>query len=274
MFQPGLHGTRTETIGATTASSDGTTIPSGAGADSKGSWTSLGTTVNTFEAITICCAGASNASNFLVDLGISDGTNIFPILSDFHVNSLRFLVEIALATYIPLHVPAGSALVARSASSAGNTSIDVVVIGHTSGLGGTPGFSRCITLFTPASSRGVGIDPGGSASTKGSWTQMTSSCPATIGAMFGLIGNAGDNTKATIATHLFDIGIGASGNESVLYPNALVGRGSIRDGNVCPRIPLFACHVAEGTRIAARASCTDTTAGDRILDLSLYGLVQ
>lgn len=211
----------------------------------------------------------------MIDIGISDGSNRFTLIENLYFAHAKQIADQALQIYVPVHVPAGAQLSMRSSSSTASNIDSVAVCGHSSGLGGAPGFSRCVALFTPASSRGIAVDPGGTANTKGSWAQMTSSCPNDIAAMFGLIGYNNDTTRAASATMLLDIGVGSAGNEFVYYPNAGVRWGATRDGpSNCPRIPVFAADVPSGTRIAARAACSINTAGDRTVDLALYGLVK
>lgn len=210
----------------------------------------------------------------MLDIGISDGSNRFILCSDLHLAFRKIARGPGVQFHIPVHVPQGAQLSARVASSGISGINYLTVVGHSTGLGGAPGFSRCVALFTPASSRGIAVDPGATANTKGSWAQITASSPEDVGAMFGMIGYNGDISRAAAARSIIDIGIGAASSEFVLYPNALVSWGATRDGpSNCPRIPLFAANVAKTTHIAARSACSLNTAGDRTIDLALYGLV-
>lgn len=274
MYQPGFNGGRHESRGETTASTDGTRSGTGTPVNTKGTWASLGAATSfAYEAITVCIGRSLSAQNGMIDIGIG-ASNQFVLVENLYFAGAKLAHEQYVFIYVPVHVPLGAQLSTRRSDSVGNL-IDVTVIGHEVGLGGAPGFSRCIALFTPALSRGIAVDPGGSANTKGSWAQITSSCPNDIGAMFGLIGYNGDTARAATAISLIDIGIGAAASEFVLYPNALCGWSTVKDGpSNCPRIPLFACDVPSGTRIAARSQCSINTAGDRTIDLALYGLVK
>lgn len=277
MYQPGNISARHESRGADTATSSGTNVTASSSANVKGSWSDLGgVTSFAYEAITVCIGGSQVFVDQMIDVGISDGSNRHVLVADLYYAGSKQAAEQFFIVTIPVHVPAGAQLSARAAASNGTGPpvIEVSLIGHASGLAGAPGFSRSVALFTPASSRGVAVDPGGTANTKGAWAQLTASSPADIAAMFGLVGYNADTARASTARALIDIGVGAAASEFVLYPNAALGWGATRDGpSNCPRIPIFGCNVAAGSRIAARAACSINTAGDRTVDLALYGLV-
>jgi hypothetical protein len=280
MWQPSNVSSRSESRGSDLTTSRGAALGNG-NANVKAAWVNLGAATSfAYEAITVCYTsrtGLAAAENQLVDIGVSDGTNRWILCADLYSASQKLIHAHGFILYIPVHVPADAQLSARMSGSVGGTINpvgEVTVIGYASGLGGAPGFSRCVALFTPASSRGVAVDPGATANTKGAWAQMTASCPEDIGAMFGMIGYNNDVSRAAAARALIDIGIGAASSEFVLRPNALVCWSTVKDGPAnCPGIPLFACNVPKTTRIAARAACSLNTAGDRTVDLALYGLV-
>lgn len=263
----------------TSANTSNTEVAGGGSANTKGSWIDLGAVTSfAYEALTVSLHSGGDISPIVIDamldLGISDGTNRWTIVPDLYCPFRKLIREQGYTLTLPIHVPEGAQLSARVATHAVQESVNVSVIGHASGLGGTPGFSRAVTLFTPSSSRGVAIDPGGTANTLGSWTQLTSGSAADIGGMFGLLGYNADTARTASAKMLLDIGIGASGFESVVYPRALVCWGATRDGpSNGVRIPPFACAVPSNTRVVARAQCSDNVAGDRTVDLALYGLV-
>lgn len=274
MFQPHYPNARHQTLGADTSLTLGVATVSG-GTFTKGSWADVGgATSFAFEAITICVIGSTANSEMMLDIGISDGSNRWVLVPDIRFAQEKLASEQGFQLYVPVHVPEGAQLSVRSLGSDNTKTAYVTIIGHSAGLGGAPGFSRIVALFTPSNALGVAIDPGAIANTKGSWTEMTSSCPATIGGMFGLLGYNGDTSRAGASRTLIDIGIGSGGSEFVLYPNAAFTWSTIGDGPTnCLRLPAFSCAVPSGTRIAARAQASLNTAGDRTFDLSLYGLV-
>lgn len=280
MHQPSNISSRHETRGVLKSGrTDNTEVAGGGSVNTKGSWFNLeAVTSFAYEALTVSLYSGGDASpsviDAMLDIAIGDGASRVIIIPDLYCPFRKLVREQGYTLTLPIHVPEGSQLSARVATHAVGESVNVSVIGHASGLGGAPGFSRVITLFTPSSSRGVAIDPGGTANTLGSWTQLASGSAADIGGMFGLLGYNADTARTASAKMLLDIGIGASGFESVIYPRALVCWGATRDGpSNGVRIPPFACSVPSNTRVVARAQCSDNVAGDRTVDLALYGLV-
>lgn len=264
---------RHESRGELTASSRGTLLTASGTANLKGSWTSLGSASSfAYEGITIYLSRPSAAANFMVDIGIDDGAgNNFVLVSNHYFAAQK--AEHNSAVFVPVHVPAGALIEARVACSTASATVDIVVVGHSANPGGFPGYSRAVALFTPSSSRGVTVDPGATADTEGSWAQLTASCPADIDAIFGVVGFNNDTARAAVfAGMLLDIGVGASSSEFDAVPNIAFGWEATWDGPNDVFFGPFACTIAAGTRIAARAQCMINTAGDRSVDLALYGL--
>lgn len=266
---------RHESRGETTASSTGTTLTASATPNTKGSWAALGSATGfAYEGITVYLANNSAAANYMVDIGIDDGAgNNFVIVADLYFAAAKQASEHNSAIFIPVHVPAGALVEARVASSTASATVACLVVGHSANPGGFPGYSRAVALFTPASSRGVAVDPGGTANTKGSWAQLTASSPANVQALFGVVGFNGDTARITNGRMLLDIGIGAASSEFVAVPNLGFCWSSSWDGPNDVIIQAVPAAIPSGTRVAARAQCSDATAGDRTVDLALYGLV-
>lgn len=268
---------RHESRGEVTGSSRGTGLTAGAGANTKGSWTALGSTTSfAYEGFTLYLSNMSEATatDYMVDIGIDDGSgNTFILVPDLHFSALKQANEHNLAINIPVHVPAGALIEARIAAATLSLTCRCHIVGHSANPGGFPGYSRAVALFTPGSSRGVAVDPGGSANTKGSWAQLTASTPVDVAALFAVIGFNNHVARATTDQHLLDIGIGAGGSEFVLVPNLFYGWSTTWDGPNDVFFQPFAASIPSGTRVAARAQCDGTAAGDRTIDLALYGLV-
>lgn len=256
----------------TSGSSDGTQITAAGSIDTKGSWVDLGgVTSFAYEGFTVICM-VNGGTDVLFDIGISDGTNRFVIAEDIEYAGRKQVDEQNLALHIPVHVPAGSQLSARCQSSTASDFFRLHLIGHSANPGGYPGFSRAVKLFTVNGSRGTAIDPGGTANTKGSWTELIASCPADVGAIFGVVGFNGDVTRAATASMLLDIGIGAASSEFVLVPDMSIAWEATWDGPNDVFFQPIGVNIPEGSRVAARAQCSLNTAGDRTVDLALYGL--
>jgi hypothetical protein len=266
---------RHESRGETGGTSRGTTVSTSASANTKGSWTALGSATSfAYEGFTVYLSRSSGAGDYLVDIGVDDGAgNNFALLPDLHAAFAKIGAETNLAINVPIHVAAGALLEARSQSLAGLQAIDVLIVGHSANPGGFPGYSRAITLFTPASSRGINVDPGGTANTKGTWTQLTASSSNEVAAIFGVVGFNSDTARAANAGMLLDVGVGGGGSEFVCCPNLAFAWGTVWDGPNDVFFQPLPVMCPAGTRFAARAQCSVNTDSDRDIDLALYGLV-
>ena len=102
---------------------------------------------------------------------------------------------------------------------------------------------------TPSTSTfGTRATAGGSANTKGSWSQVTASLPHDAYGFW--LTMAGTATSATSTDGLLDIGIGTGGSEVVLVPDLLAGwLGSPTQGPRTLFIPIF---IPKGTLVAIR----------------------
>ena len=262
---------RHETLGADTSASRGTPITGSATVNVKGAWANIGgATSFAYEAISIFLERNSPAADYVIDIGISDGTNVFVVVPDLRVPAL--ITGAVFAATLPIHIPSGAQISARSAGSVGSAVMDVVVAGHSVGIGGASGFSRAIALYTPASSRGVAIDAGATANTKGAYAELTASSGADIAALFGCVGNNTDIARGAL-TFLLDIAIGGSGAEQLVLSNLFLASNTAFDAVLPPFIGPYPCGIPASTRFSARLQCSGTTAGDRTIDLALYGLV-
>lgn len=231
----------------------------------------------TWEGMMIQLHSATVAADFVVDIG-SDintlGQNVFNLVEDLRFPSLKEAGDRGISVYVPVHVPKGTRLRQRCSASTGTASAQISIIGFSRGLNGEPGYSRCMPLFTSSSSRGVAIDPGGTADTKGSYTQLIASTSWNVAAMIGIVGHNGDIARAANARMNLDIARGSSGNESNILSDWSLAWGTTRDTPDACVIPCFPVNLPKGSRVTARAKCSLNTAGDRTIDLGLYGLIQ
>jgi len=262
---------RTENRGAITASTNATTITGGA-ADTKGSYTDIGAVTNfDYEAISIYFGNSSTTHDVVFDLAISVGGNRFVIAEDLRFSDRK---DGGWDRYslLPLHVPSASQLSIRLASNIASATADFLLVGHSCGLFGAPGYSRMVALYTPATSRGIDCDPGATAHTK-TRTQITASTPQRVVGLMVAVGTATDVAKGAAARWLFDIEQGGAGAEQVIVPNLFVGCGTITDTVTQTIFGPFPCDIAAGTRLSCNIQCSVNTSGDRTRDIALHGFV-
>lgn len=264
------HG-RSETLGVNTANSTGTTVTASATTNSFGSWASLGQTTFAWDWLNLVVAQTA-ASDKIIDIGLSgDGTNFYVICPDIRLAG-RKSADIIQSIALPLRVPSGKYVGVRCAASTGSHVLNVAITGSSVGMKGGTGYSRAIALYSAGTSRGVAVDPGGTANTKSGWTELIASTEASVDSIYVMVGQNADTTRTATATALLDIGVGASSSEFAMIPNIFMRWTTTLDGpqfNVGP-IP---CYIPAGSRVSARAQCTDNVAGDRTLDVGIIGFV-
>lgn len=266
---------RSEAFALNTSISDGTTCTANGSANTKGSWvTNTGWKPTfTWNMMHISMVNAA-AADYTVDIGVNDGSGNYSVICpDLRIAGLHVARSGVCHYLLPLHVEVGRQLGFRCADSTGGSLARVNIRGFSTGIGGAAGFGRMVALYTPSSSRGVAIDPGGTANTKGSWTELTSSSSDRVVALVGCIGHNADIARAANQSMLLDIGVGASSSERVLIPDLHFTEETVGDSWWPITFGPFPCDVPSGTRFAARAQCEVNTASDRTCDLALWGFV-
>ena len=261
-----------ETLGVDTTNSTGLTVTAGATANTKGSWVTFGTPSFQYESILVCAAQTA-ASRKLFDIGVNDGSGNWHVIAGNIAFEGSKSADSIHHFELPLRVKAGQELGIRIQASTASHILIMTITGFSKGHHGAPGYAQIVPLFTSTSSRGVTIDPGATANTKGPWTQLIASTPYPLDSLLFYGGRAGDVSRTNAATALIDIGVGEAGSEYVLVPDIFARWTTTLDG---PEIYAGQLNVSvpAGVRLVARAQCTDTVAGDRNLDVCLYGLVK
>lgn len=260
-----------ETIGADTANSRGTSITPSASAHTKGSWTQLVASSGVAaRGILVLISGgaASSVEDYLVDIGTGGAGSETVVVANLpEAGPTNRLLK---PYFCPVAIPAGTRISARcqcGAASAGAIFVMAYVLPAPS-----VGLDDCTTLTTygadPSTTRGLSIDPGGSANTKGSWVELSASTSDPIDWILPCIENLGD-TVQSICEWLVDLGTGGAGSETVVVANLQFQSNSITNLKIPAYPPIPVDRIAAGTRLAVRAQCNITTAGDRLLGFIL-----
>lgn len=172
--------------------------------------------------------------------------------------------------YIPLPIPAGTRLSARCQAVGAS---DVSKIGVTLASGHPLGWSGgSVTTYgaNTTDSGGVSVDPGGTANTKGAYSELTSSTTYDHRALILAIGEQNNFVRSSSGFRI-DLAVGAGGSEQIIIPDILMAQSAGGD-NFMPRSFHFRTHIPAGSRIAVRAQCSITDASDRLFDAILYGV--
>jgi hypothetical protein len=263
----------TQTLGAVTATSTGTLLTASATANAKGAWATVGTAARPFETVHVFVGASSAAADYVIDIGISDGTNSFAIAEDLRLAARKAAGDMFLAYHLPIRIPEAT-VTARIASSTASATLRIVIVGSSSSLLSVGGFSKCEALYGPATSRGITIDPGATANTKGAWVQINAGLASyeTMDALLIGIGPNADTARNAASTGLLDIGFGTAGNQYVAVGNILWGFTTTSDTPFPSVVGPIPVSVPTGTAIWARTQSTNSANGDRTIDLSLWGL--
>jgi hypothetical protein len=265
----------TETLGAVTATSTGTLITASATVNTKGAWANLGTPTLDYESVIVSIGASSAAADYLLDIGLTGSDT--PIIENLRISALKAAADLFLSYTIPVRFPSGTTIRARCQSSTASATLRMTLFGTSSGMLSAGSFSRCVAVNTTGvtASRGVSIDPGATANTKGAWVQLNSANRTdVVDALMLGIGPNNDVTRTGSATGLIDIGYGVGGVDiTTIVSNVLFGWSTTTDSPFPNVIGPFPITMEPSTNLHARAQSTNTAAGDRTIDLTAWYLI-
>jgi len=233
---------RYEVLGAVTGTTTGTTVTAGGGAGTKGSWVSFGTSAFAYEQISLMAVETSGTTQrgCIFDIGISDGTNTWVLAGDLYVNPYQ--AEMNFQLDLPLHVPSGSQLQVRYASSTASSTAKVLLRGCSVNVGGAPGFSKLSLLSVIASGVATAAAGGNNAKSR---TQIVASSATPASALLFIYHHQGVTRSAV------DLEYGAASSEAVILPRfAVYGGSSLTSMTQCVRSIVIPCAFPAGTRFS------------------------
>jgi hypothetical protein len=161
--------------------------------------------------------------------------------------------------YVPLKVPAGTRISATSASSIGFSDA-YVCITPLRGSSDAPGASRGVPVGIIAAGELTDIDAGAIAHTKGLWAQLVASTTRDAKGFTLVVINDASSTASS--RHLVDVAVGAAGSEVIVLANMQAFFQGFQGGETVVG-PIWT-PIPAGSRIAARAQCSVTTADTRV----------
>lgn len=242
--------------------------------DAKGSWVeAIASTSVTGEWLMVWAlrnvAGPAN-EDFLFDIGVGAAGSEVVVVPDFSA-AVRGSAHMTSPLMLPLRIPRGSRVAVRGQNSGTVTrdfDMHVQVIGG--GFKQAPGFTRCENFGADTTDTGgVSVDPGGTAHTKGAWSQLVASTPFNVHWATLCLGNQ-LNSARSLADWLVDIGVGGAGSEGVIVPNLPIA--SEASQQVRPTFTTFPVAIPAGSRVVVRAQCSIIDATDRIFDAIMLGV--
>ena len=266
-------------VGSATASATNGTVLTAATSPtySKGSWTQLiASTVydSSWARITIAGEGQSGRA-IAVDIGVGSSGNEVAIINNLGMGSYGTQ---QVSYMFPFSIPLGTRVSARISSS---LTADNAQAAHCTLFADrymSPGVVSAIDTygFSNTTNLGVLVDPGGTANTKGAYTEIVSATSNDIAGFMLMFDTQNQQTPSTnhVVNWLVDLAIGGSGSEVIVMPNWLqiaycwASKNYFPNG-VTPYIPM---QIPAGTRIAARAQCNSNATPERKFGLTLYGV--
>ena len=267
-----LDGQRIESIGVDGANSRGTGLVAPASTNTKGSYVQLTASTSFAAGMMMIRMGDTTVppEEMLVDIAVGGSGSEQVIIENLLLSHGG--EEFTWLYQFPVRIPAGSRVAARAQASSADARTRISAQLIAGGFLGSAPYGGVVTLgANTADSGGTQIDPGGTANTKGSYSELMASTDKDIFALSLANGGQG-NTARTFGNYLLDIAVGGSGSEQVIIPDLHLLASNVGDGIYPIITPLIPCYIPAGSRVAARASCDFTNATDRLFDLIAYGV--
>jgi len=260
-------------LGASTASTIGNTATSsGSTADTKGAWQQLTASLaQDAESMMLLVGQGLQSRSYMFDLGIGGAGSEIVIAENLYYECSS-ISHRGLALWLPMSIAAGQRVALRCQANSGvSQTMNYIVTMITSPLGFPSGFDRCKMLGAVAASTALTqlADPGGTAHTKGAWTEIAASADFDIQAFYLAVSQVDNGTIGIDQTHLIDIGIGAASAEVEFLRNQYVSVDTVADTPGPMYIGPYLCNIPSGTRISARHQTNDTDATDRRISVGI-----
>lgn len=252
-----------ETIGAVTASTSGTSVTTASIAQLAAS------TSFDYDAICVNAIGNNISADTALDIYLGASGSEYTLIDKLRITKANSNPQ-GIAALLPLAVPRGSRVSAKSYGGTVNTIIQGMGIGTL----GDRGYKRAVSMGI-SSNFGVTIALGATANVLTSWTQIIASTPHHFNGLMVVIGNGQRSVASNTNAWLVDIAIGASGSEQAIIKQLY----TMSFGNtVFFMTPSFfgpfPCSIPAGSRISARAQCNSNGSTTRNIDVAVYGLIR
>jgi hypothetical protein len=260
------------TIGAVTSGAvNSTQLANPAGNNTKSAYTEISSSTSAdAEAILVAVFTGGADGDVLFDVATGAASSETDIISNVYMCDNNSTSQVTRYYYFPVAIASGTRVSMRYQAT--NLNCDVYALIHLLDGASTISLANCAATTygaVTADSAGTGLDPGGTANTKGSYTELEDSTTDDIDWLMVVVGGQ-NNTARTFATWLIDIATGAAASESIVVPDVFSQTGAA-DVVTPTVIGPFPVTITTGTRIAARCSCTINDATDRLIDVQVIG---
>ena len=265
-------GGKTETFNMDLTISRPTNIALAASANVKSAWFEvIASTSFDYEALNLMFRAFTGGHLFDLAVGASGSEEVIVenvLFSNIGGNSsLTYSVH----SQLNIKIPAGSRIAFRTQSTTASANLRVGFTGIGGSFSSEMGIQKIVSYGANlADSGGAEVDPGGTANTKGAYTEIVASTSESIRG-FNICFGDRDTSRAT-AGFLFDIAIGAGGSEEVIVSNYFFHTQASETSS--PWLsPFFPLALPAGTRISARSQSESINATQRLYDVTIAGAV-
>lgn len=266
------------------SSTRGVLITANTSTNTKGAWTQLiaSTAVQASGLMISILAEQSTATVatvFLVDIGFGAAASESVVIPNLAVSCTAYATLASTGVYsyfFPITVPASTRISARYQGSRSNDNLCYVTVATVGGGTGMLNGSGTVEAWGPDTSvsKLIELDPGGSAGTKGSYSQLIASTARKtreITIAFANPDNDSGGTDQVKKVWSVDIAVGGAGSEQIIIPDIPASRG----WSICfsPHVLRLPISIPSGTRVAARCCATTTSTGaPRKIAVAAYGI--
>ena len=207
---------------------------------------------------------------YMADIGIGAAGSEVVIINNLSYTTKGLNYANAASIFIPVNIPKGTRVAVRAQSSTGNKESQLSFGFGSSGFA-QPSSLGIIDTYgaTTATTRGISIDPGGTAWTYGAYIELASAITRPAKGIF--IATSGQNNSVrTLYQWRLDVGIGGAGAETSIISELGMGCAT-GDSDIFPWVtPYIPIRIPAGTRVALKAVCSGNDATDRLFDAVLY----
>jgi len=217
----------------------------------------------------VAVLGGTSGGDFLFDIGTGGAGVETAVISNCLANVVSSASNTFMFTF-PVAISAGTRVSARYQCT--STTPKVYAVAYLGSTNSIPLTGCTATTYGAATgdSGGTSIDAGGTANTKGSYTEIIASTTDDIDWLAINVQHA--NTSLTgFVSWFVDIATGGSGSESNVINNIFLQSSSSMSACIPNSYIVLPVTIASGTRIAARCQCIGNNATDRLLDVTLIG---
>lgn len=261
---------RYEALG--TGTGIGTTVSANASANTKGSYATLGTASFAYDGFFLFLLGPASGSNVaqnLVDIAVNNGGSDQVVVENFYSGAptSSSVAQSAGGTFIPVRIPSGAIVKARSQATTGSVNLSVHIVGFQGAAGLSKGFRKLACLADLTNSNVSNTLTLSGTSLTG-YTQIAASTSIAAAGLILALDERSTSSMSTTAHSLWDVAMGGAGSEVVVLPKIGIYLNSA--SRFLPIGP-FPVDIPAGKRLAVRAQ-TDV-ADTNVLSMFLYGLV-